>query len=114
MTMRNLYNERYSMIQEELHGLLPVQSLLTGYENRHYLFHEHDSINRLTRVAFFHKKSLKLLQSFPELLLMDATYKTNKFNLPLVHITGHTCLSQTFFRWRRVYEGKMGSRMPGT
>lgn len=96
MTMRDLYNERHAMIQEELHGLLPVQVLLMEFDGRYYLFHERDSINRLTRVAFFHKESLKLLQSFPELLLMDSTYNTNRFNLPLVHITGQTCLNQTF------------------
>lgn len=34
--------------------------MLTEFEGRYYLFHERDSINRLARVAFFHKEFLKL------------------------------------------------------
>jgi hypothetical protein len=49
----------------------------------HYIFDDHD---RLERVLFFHKDSLQLLHLFPKSSVLDATYKTHRFNLPLLDI----------------------------
>ena len=42
-------------------------------------------------------KSLKHLAQNPDVLLMDATYKTNRFNMPLVDTIGIDNCFQTFF-----------------
>lgn len=48
------------------------------------------------RVFLAYNKSLDLLKDFPEVLLMDCTYKTNKYNMPLLTITGVTALRRSF------------------
>jgi MULE transposase domain len=62
-------------------------------------FHEFktDTIGRITHVFFAHPDSLLLLKSHPDVLLMDCTYKTNRFKIPLLNIVGSTGLNTTFF-----------------
>jgi hypothetical protein len=43
-----------------------------------------------------HVKQQELLRTNPDILLMDCTYRTNKYRMPLLHILGCTNL-QTFF-----------------
>lgn len=39
----------------------------------------------------------QVLRENPEVLIMDCTYKTNKYKMPLLIITGVTCLNTSFF-----------------
>lgn len=32
-----------------------------------------------------------------EVLIMDCTYKSNKYRLPLLNVVGTTCLNSTFY-----------------
>jgi hypothetical protein len=56
-----------------------------------------DATGRVLGLFLAHEQSLDLLQGSPEVLLMDCTYKTNKFRMPLFVITGVIPLSTTFF-----------------
>jgi MULE transposase domain len=47
-----------------------------------------DENHRVEAVLFAHPDSLAYLQSYPELLLLDCTYKTNRFGMPLLDIIG--------------------------
>jgi hypothetical protein len=57
----------------------------------------------VVRDAFFaHPKSVSLFNSFPTVLVMDSTYKTNKYKMPLFEIVGFTSNEKTFnvgFAW---------------
>jgi hypothetical protein len=55
-----------------------------------------DSENRVQNLFFAHRKSIELLRANPDVLLMDCTYRTNKYGLPLLHIVGCTNM-QSFF-----------------
>jgi len=59
----------------------------------HYVLDDHE---RLERVLFFHNASLQLLRLFPKSYVLDATYKTNRFNLPLLDIVGFTATNRSF------------------
>src|SRR5947207_2764267 len=50
----------------------------------------------VTHLFFAHLKSLELLQQFPHILLLDCTYKTNKFKLPLLSIVGSDAANDNF------------------
>jgi|SRR5579862_3119149 len=52
---------------------------------------------RIQMLFFAHPKSLELLQRYPEVLLMDCTYKTNRFRMPLLDILRSTGLGTTFY-----------------
>ncbi|CAJ2644352.1 unnamed protein product [Trifolium pratense] len=47
-------------------------------------------------IFFSHPKSVNLFNSFPNVLLMDATYKTNGYNMPLFEIVGVMSTEKTF------------------
>jgi hypothetical protein len=55
-----------------------------------------DEQQRLVNLVFCEKMSLKLLQRWPYTIILDATYKTNKFNMYLVDIVGTTGAGKTF------------------
>ncbi|GAU10750.1 hypothetical protein TSUD_425190, partial [Trifolium subterraneum] len=56
----------------------------------------------LQDIFFAHPRSLSLFNSFPTVLVMDSTYKTNKYNMPLFEIVGFTSTERTYnvgFAW---------------
>lgn len=50
----------------------------------------------LSHILFIHPKALNLYFRFPHVLIMYTTYKTNKYEMPLVEIIGATPTSQNF------------------
>ncbi|KAH1210984.1 Protein FAR1-RELATED SEQUENCE 5 [Glycine max] len=47
-------------------------------------------------IMWAHPNSIKLLNSFPTVLICDTTYKTNKYHLPLLEIIGITSTRMIF------------------
>ena len=56
----------------------------------------HESSQVVSDIFWTHPDSLKLLNAFSNVLLMDSTYKTNKYRLPLLEIVGDTSTCLTF------------------
>ncbi|EGU84478.1 hypothetical protein FOXB_05007, partial [Fusarium oxysporum f. sp. conglutinans Fo5176] len=50
----------------------------------------------VTAVIFAHPDSLSYVKSYPEVLIMDCTYKTNKYKMPLLDIVGIDACQKTF------------------
>jgi hypothetical protein len=50
----------------------------------------------IRRLFFINKKSGHILSKNSEILIMDCTYKTNKYRMPLLTIVGHTSIGTTF------------------
>jgi hypothetical protein len=62
-------------------------------------FHFHYSVDkhkRLVNMVFFKKALLDLLCYWLYIIILNATYKTNKFSLYLVNIVGMTRVGKTF------------------
>ena len=49
----------------------------------------------LKALFFFHTKSVKLLTAYHQIILLDCTYKTNKYQMFLLHISGITGANNT-------------------
>ena len=104
--IRDIYNERSKMRKEMLQGKTPVQALLQELEHyiditdkpdsKYYYRVTKDAQDHLHTLFFAHPKSIELLRSNYDVLLLDCTYKTNKFRMPLLHISGITCLETSF------------------
>jgi hypothetical protein len=60
-------------------------------------FYVCDAQNQVTQLFWIHRTTFDLLRLNPEVLIMDATFKTNRFRLPLFNIVGTTLLNTTFF-----------------
>lgn len=52
--------------------------------------------NELRQILFAHPGSLHYLQAYSELLLLDYTYKTNKYQMPLLNMIGVDACRRSF------------------
>ncbi|CAG8763073.1 33003_t:CDS:2, partial [Racocetra persica] len=89
---------RASLCQEYLQGRTPIQALLDNLKKGLFEYDFMcDSEDHITHLFFSHNKSIKLTQAYPTVLLMDCTYKMNKFKMLLLNIVGVTSFNITFF-----------------
>jgi hypothetical protein len=56
-----------------------------------------DGDDKVTHLFFAHKESIGLIRRYGSVLLMDCTYKVNKFRMPLLEVFGVTSFWTTFF-----------------
>jgi hypothetical protein len=98
LTNPDLYNTRAQLRLENLAGHNPTESLLVILKDSDYIFdYKTDANGHVTHLFFAHTKSVTLLKQFPHVFLLDCTYKTNKFKLPLLNIVGTICLNSSFY-----------------
>nr|KAJ0193412.1 hypothetical protein LSAT_V11C800448590 [Lactuca sativa] len=57
----------------------------------------HNSEGRISRLFIAHLLSIKLVKAFSDIFVMDCTYKTNKYNMPLLDIIGVSCFNTSFY-----------------
>ena len=57
---------------------------------------QHSPDGRVTSVLFSHPDSLAYLQAYPDILLLDCTYKTNKYGMPLLDMIGVDACQRSF------------------
>ncbi|CAG8502740.1 2637_t:CDS:2, partial [Scutellospora calospora] len=94
---KTIYNARDKIRHDNLQGRTPIQALLDELveENiEHY--YQYNQNGNLTHLFFAHPKSIILTKTYNSILLMDCTYKTNKFKMPLLHVVGMTSFNTTF------------------
>ena len=104
ISLKDIYNERQLNKKQLLGSLTPVQALLEAlneyrgndFKLRYYFAHKEDDSNYLKYLFFAHLESLKYLQKNPNILLLNCTYKTNKFKMPFLHIVGVNNSRQNF------------------
>lgn len=95
---RDVYNVRQKIRKENLERLLPVLALLKELTmGDEWLTVFHPSTGRLQRLFFAKKSFGKILRINWEVLLMDCTYKTNRYRMPLCIISGVTGLNTSFY-----------------
>ncbi|KAK9148341.1 hypothetical protein Scep_007098 [Stephania cephalantha] len=96
--MRTIYNARQKVRNEDAGGRTQMQQLLHILEkNKLMSWHmKHPVTNVVTELFWSHPDSIKLLRCFPSVILMDCTYKTNRYRMPLLEIVGITSTHLTF------------------
>ncbi|KAG5553673.1 hypothetical protein RHGRI_011536 [Rhododendron griersonianum] len=74
-----------------------MQFLLDKLQDKRYIeFHRKDDIDYVKDLFWSHLTSGDMLCAFPQVLLMDCTYKTNRYRFPLLQIVGVTSTEKTF------------------
>jgi hypothetical protein len=93
----DIRGERKTIREKKLGGRSPMEALLDDLSTAEWIFAvKKDSNNRIQNLFFAHQKQVELLLANPDVRLMDWTYRTNKYKLPLLHILRCTNL-QTLF-----------------
>jgi hypothetical protein len=94
---RDVYNARSKLRLKNLAGRSPMEALIATLEGGTYTYdYCTDMDGRITHLFFAHPKSVELFHKFPDVLLLDCTYRTNKFKMLLLNIVGTTCLNRNF------------------
>ncbi|KAI5439944.1 hypothetical protein KIW84_025343 [Lathyrus oleraceus] len=88
-----------SVIEKEIRGpRSEIQHLFKLIEDARYVYwsRKKDDSEVVREIFWAHPNSVKLLNIFPIVLVMDNTYKTNKYRQPLFEIVGMTSTELTF------------------
>ncbi|XP_012840833.1 PREDICTED: uncharacterized protein LOC105961137 [Erythranthe guttata] len=109
--LRDVYNESQKIRREEMKGKTVIQHLWhelseSGYSKWHRTNPAGDAVQD---VMFAHPNSIKLLQLFPYVILMDCTYKTNRnVEANASKFLGNTKLGVLFRRtvWAKLVESE--------
>ena len=96
---QDIYNTIRDIRRDELGPLTPLQALLQELQGseKWYVAYQLDPWDQLQSLFFAYQPALKWLVKYPDILFIDATYKTNKYNMPLVILTSTTACNKTFY-----------------
>ncbi|EFQ92233.1 hypothetical protein PTT_10678 [Pyrenophora teres f. teres 0-1] len=103
----NVSNEMAKLRRAELGGRTRIEALAkflqtystddSGSDKSKFYQHITQDEHRRAQIVFFsHPLAFSLIKSNPDVVQIDATYKTNLFHMPLVHITGVTSRDTTY------------------
>lgn len=97
ITAKDISNLRQAYILKKLDGKSPMEFLLSELANQkwHVKF-QTDPNGYITFLLFAHPKSIEYANKFNRVFIMDCTYKTNIYNMPLFHFIGCTSSNSTF------------------
>jgi hypothetical protein len=98
---KDVYNARDKIKFEKLQGRTRVKALLHELEAQGDKWNVSKRLNLLTGeitgLMFSLVHSLSIWKSYPLVMQIDATYKVNRYNVPLLSIVGTTGLNTTFY-----------------
>jgi len=95
-TAQHVYNVLQSTKAEFLRGRSPIEALADLVSEDGYISNVWLKDRDVIGVFFMHKDSVALAKVYNTVFLLDCTYKTNKFNMPLLNIVGIACTYATF------------------
>lgn len=85
--------------REELGGLTPIEWLLKQLKQQPDAFfyrEKRSERGHLQRLFIAPRQHVELLRQSPDTLILDTTYKTNRFKMPLLNVCGVSQLRQAF------------------
>ncbi|XP_026452053.1 uncharacterized protein LOC113352451 [Papaver somniferum] len=97
-TTRTIYNAKSKFRTKVMEGRTKMQKLLQLLDEHHYVTsnRREDSSGRVLELFWSHPDGSRLAQCFPTILLLDCTYKTNRWGMSLFHVVGVTSTTQCF------------------
>nr|XP_043637923.1 protein FAR1-RELATED SEQUENCE 5-like [Erigeron canadensis] len=95
---RTIYNVKRKIKRDNLGNQSVIGALFEEFEKDGFLYDVlHDSERHITSLFIVHPLSIKLAKLFSYAFVMDCTYKTNRFNMPLLDIVGISCFNTSFY-----------------
>nr|CCA21105.1 Pc21g00130 putative [Albugo laibachii Nc14] len=95
--LRTKYNARVNMRNEQLVWRAPLEAFLENLQESDWLHHvEENEVGNIAFLFFEHPESIKLANHYSHVVVMECTYKTNRYRMPLLQIIGMTAFSTTF------------------
>ncbi|CAI0443489.1 unnamed protein product [Linum tenue] len=95
--MKQIYNETEKIRHERLDGMKPMRWTLIEAQRLDYFVEcEFDDERRVSRLFLCHPESIRMLSAWYFVILIDSTYKTNKYKQPLVQLIGVSPVKKNF------------------
>jgi hypothetical protein len=96
-TQQDIYNRIADARRKASEGQSTIQALANQLDREGFWSRiQFDAEGRVTAVIFAHPDSLAYLQTYPDVLLLDCTYKTNKYGMPLLDMIGVDACQRSF------------------
>ncbi|XP_023752378.2 PKS-NRPS hybrid synthetase cheA-like [Lactuca sativa] len=95
---RNIYNVKRKIRRENLRNRPMINALFEELDEGGFIYDiSQNAEGWISRLFIAHPLSIKLAKAFSNIFLMDCTYKTNKYNMPLLDIIGVSCFNTAFY-----------------
>jgi len=97
-TIKQVYNVQTRWRKGERGNMTELQYLISKLVEHKYVYYTrcNGEETTLEDIFFAHPESIKLLNTFPTVLAMDSTYKTNNHRMSLFKIVGCTSTKMTY------------------
>jgi len=96
-TTQEIYNEKSRARREIMNGRTPIQTFYDEISHDDYIVKlQVDDTGAIRNIFFTHHSSAELARRYHSVFIMDCTYKTNKFKMPLLNIVRITSTYSTF------------------
>lgn len=93
----DIYNYTRTLRRYNLNGRSPILALCETLRDENFEYNVDMNVDgSVERLFFSHKNSLQLCRRWANVFVMDCTYRTNKFGMPLLNIVGVTATYSTF------------------
>lgn len=97
VTSKDIYNARDSLRRKKLGNSTSLEFLLkTLQENSWKYAFKQDIEGHILFFMFAHPESIKYANKYNRVFVLDCTYKTNRYGMPLLHIIGVSPSNSTF------------------
>lgn len=97
ITTQEIHNYKAKIRKERLSGKTPIEVLVEELlEDESWALRYHTEQNGVVNFLFFAPdEMIDIVQASPSVILIDATYRTNKYNLPAIHFQAVTPIGKT-------------------
>jgi hypothetical protein len=94
--VQDVYKVKAYLKKHELGGRTPIEALIERFakDDNWLTDAEHDAENRLRSLFFTTAKQVEYYRAFSDLIMIDITYSTNQYNMPLLHIAARVPTGQ--------------------
>ncbi|XP_026435530.1 protein FAR1-RELATED SEQUENCE 5-like [Papaver somniferum] len=96
-TLATIYNAKTKLKDEQSENRNQMQQLRHLGEKYNYsVFHNEDDDRQIKNLILSHPEFIRLARCSNQVFLMDCTYKTNKYEMPVLNIVGQTSTNSPF------------------
>ena len=96
-TRQDIYNRIADVRRDSRQGQSPIHALANQLEQEGFWSRvQYGPDSHVMAVLFAHPDSLTYLRAYPEILLLDCTYKTNKYRMPLLDMISVDATGRSF------------------
>ncbi|KAI5668488.1 hypothetical protein M9H77_18341 [Catharanthus roseus] len=95
---QKIYNVVAKIKENQMQGRNKVEEVLylSGQRGYTVFYRNCEESNILSDIVVIHPTSIAMIRTWPYVLIMDTTYKTNKYNMPLLEAVGMTPTGKNF------------------